>query len=456
MADPEASPPVSQPRSPAAPAMSRGGFSGEDMPAEADMYRCVHCGLCLSACPTYSETSLETESPRGRIALMKAVNEGRVGINSLVVSHWDRCLQCRACEAVCPSGVPYGRIMEMTRSQVRSQKQQSTRLRWISLLFLRAALPNPKRLRLGAHFIRAYQRIGLQSLVRKSRILRLLPGPLSHLEAQIPTFNGPFFGPSKTIYPATSPKKLTVGLLSGCVMPLMQGSTMAATVRVLTRNGCDVVVPMGQGCCGALNLHSGDLEMARRMARINIDIFLAAGVDLIVTSSAGCGSSMKEYQDLLADDPGYAEPARRFAEMTQDVTEVLVSLPFDAPKAPLNRKVTYQDPCHLVHAQRISSQPRAILNAIPGLELVEMEQSSKCCGGAGIYSAAQPELSAKILGTKMGHIAATGAGQVITANPGCMVQIEQGLRQMGTPARVLHVVDILDEAYREEESPGRS
>ena len=304
--------------------------------------------------------------------------------------------------------------------------------------------------------IRAYQWIGLQKLVRKSGILRLLPGPLSDLEAQLARFDGPFVGPTEVIYPAIFEKKLTVGLLSGCVMPLMQGSTMTATVRVLTRNGCDVVVPVGQGCCGALNLHSGDLEMARRMARINIDVFLAAGVDLIVTSSAGCGSNMKEYHDLLADDPGYAEPARRFAELTRDVTEVLVSLPFDPPKAPLNRKITYQDPCHLVHAQRIASQPRAILASIPGLELAEMEQSSMCCGGAGIYSAVQPELSAKILGTKMGHIAATGASQVITANPGCMVQIEQGLSQMGTPAKVLHIVDILDEAYREEDLQGHS
>ena len=423
---------------------------GEDMPAEADMYRCVHCGLCLSSCPTYSVLSLEPESPRGRIALMKAVNEGRTGVNPLVVSHWEKCLQCRACEAVCPSGVPYGRIMEKTRAQVLAQGQQSARLRWTSRLFLRAALPHPKRLRIGAHFVRAYQRLGLQNLVRKSQILRLVPGPLSHLEAQIPKFDGPFFGPSKVTYPARSEKKLTVGLLSGCVMPLMQGGTMAATVRVLTRNGCDVVVPVGQGCCGALNLHSGDLEMARKMARINIDIFLAAGVDQIVTSSAGCGSNMKEYHELLAEDPAYAEPARRFAEATKDITELLVSLPFDPPTAPLNRKVTYQDPCHLVHAQRISSQPRAILNAIPGLELVEMDQSSMCCGGAGIYSAVQPDLSAKILDAKMGNIAATGASQVVTANPGCMAQIEQGLLRMGIPSKVLHVVDLLDEAYQAE------
>jgi glycolate oxidase iron-sulfur subunit len=186
------------------------------------------------------------------------------------------------------------------------------------------------------------------------------------------------------------------------------------------------------------------------MARTNIDIFLAAGVDQIVTSSAGCGSNMKEYHELLAEDPGYAEPARRFAEATKDITEFLVSLPFDPPTSSLNRKITYQDPCHLVHAQRISSQPRAILNAIPGVELAEMEQSSMCCGGAGVYSAIQPDLSAKILDAKMGNIAATGASQVVTANPGCMVQIEQGLLQMGTPAKVLHIVDLLDEAYQAE------
>ena len=450
MVTPEAAQTSSQPLPITDAGIARGGFMGEDMPAEADMYRCVHCGLCLSSCPTYSVLSLEPESPRGRIALMKAVNEGRTGVNPLVVSHWEKCLQCRACEAVCPSGVPYGRIMEKTRAQVLAQGQQSARLRWTSRLFLRAALPHPKRLRMGAHFVRAYQRLGLQNLVRKSQILRLVPGPLSHLEAQIPKFDGPFFGPSEVTYPARSEKKLTVGLLSGCVMPLMQGGTMAATVRVLTRNGCDVVVPVGQGCCGALNLHSGDLEMARKMARINIDIFLAAGVDQIVTSSAGCGSNMKDYHELLAEDPAYAEPARRFAEATKDITELLVSLPFDPPTAPLNRKVTYQDPCHLVHAQRISSQPRAILNAIPGLELVEMDQSSMCCGGAGIYSAVQPDLSAKILDAKMGNIAATGASQVVTANPGCMAQIEQGLLRMGIPSKVLHVVDLLDEAYQAE------
>ena len=279
MVTPEAAQPAGQPLPLTDAGMARGGFMGEDIPAEADMYRCVHCGLCLSSCPTYSVLSLETESPRGRIALMKAVNEGRTGINSLVASHWEKCLQCRACEAVCPSGVPYGRIMEKTRAQVLAQGHQSARLRWTSRLFLRAALPYPKRLRMGARFARAYQRIGLQKLVRKSRILRLVPGPLSHLEAQIPTFDGPFFGPTEVVYPALSEKKMTVGLLSGCVMPLMQGGTMAATVRVLTRNGCDVVVPVGQGCCGALNLHSGDLDMARKMARTNIDIFLAAGVD---------------------------------------------------------------------------------------------------------------------------------------------------------------------------------
>ena len=431
-------------------AMPVSGFIGIDAPAEADMYRCVHCGLCISACPTYGELSLEAESPRGRIALMKAVNEGRLAINPRVVSHWDMCLQCRACEAVCPSGVPYGRIMANTRAQVAAQNQKPAKQRWVSRLFLRGALPHPDRLRLGARMAQIYQRTGLQMLVRGSGILGLLPGGLKGLEAQLPAFSGPFFNADGQRFKATSGTKMTVGLLSGCVMPLMQGDTMRATVRVLTRNGCDVVVPAGQGCCGALNVHAGDLEYARDMARRNIDVFLASEVDVVVSASAGCGSAMKEYDDLLKDDPRYAGPARRLAEMTKDITELLVSLPFDPPKASLHRRITYQDPCHLAHAQRITAAPRAILNAIPGIELVEMEQASRCCGGAGTYSMVQRDLSSKILATKMGNIADTQAEQVVTANPGCMMQLEQGLREAGKPGRVVHVVDLLDEAYRAE------
>ena len=423
------------------------GFSGIDVPAEADLYRCVHCGLCLSSCPTYVETALEMESPRGRLALMKAVNEGRVEITPRIVSHWEMCLQCRACEAVCPSGVPYGRIMERTRAQVRAANLQSRELRRISRFFLRAALPHPARLRFGAHLIRIYQRSGLQKLLRLTRLLHLLPGGIAGFESQLPPIGKTFFGPSATVHPAQGEKKMTVALLSGCVMPLMQGPTMDATVRVLTRNGCDVMVPPGQGCCGALNAHAGDLETTRAMARTNIDSLMAAGVERVITSSAGCGSTMKEYADLLQDDPEYSAKAVRFTEMTQDVTEFLVGLPFQPPTATVNRKITYQDPCHLAHAQRITAAPRTILNSIPGLELVEMENSSLCCGGAGIYSTVQPVLSQRLLKRKLNNINATGVQEVITANPGCMLQIEQGLKSQGTPGSVRHVVDILDEAY---------
>jgi glycolate oxidase iron-sulfur subunit len=225
---------------------------------------------------------------------------------------------------------------------------------------------------------------------------------------------------------------------------------MQAAVRVLTRNGCEVAVPVGQGCCGALNIHSGDLEYGRRMARRNIDIFLAAGVDRIVVASAGCGSTMKEYHELLKNDPQYADKARRFSQLTVDITELLASLPLDPPKTRLERRVTYQDPCHLAHAQRITVAPRAILKSIPGLELVEMEHASMCCGAAGIYSVVQPNLSRRVLASKLRNIVATGAEAVVTANPGCMLQIEQGLRMMRAPGKVYHVVDILDEAYRAE------
>ncbi len=427
------------------------GFRGIDVPAEADLYRCVHCGLCLSACPTYTHLGVETESPRGRIALMKAVHEGRLGISERVVSHWEMCLQCRACEAVCPSGVPYGRIMEYSRGQVLAQNKQGPELKRVSRWFLRAALPHPRRLRWGGYLLRAYQRWGIQPLLRATRALRLLPASLRAMERQLPVMGARFFRPTGRVHRAVGDRKLTVGLLSGCVMPLMQGSTMDAAVRTLTRNGCDVVIPTAQGCCGALNLHAGDLELGRKLARRNIDAFLAAGVDRIVTASAGCGSSMKEYQELLKDDPAYADKTRRFSDLTEDITEFLAELPLEPPRARLERRVTYQDPCHLAHAQRITRAPRAILESIPGVELVEMEQAAMCCGSAGFYSLVQPSLAGRILETKLRNVTAVEAQVVATANPGCMMQIQTGLRAQGDATPVVHVVDLLDEAYLAED-----
>ena len=426
------------------------GFAGSDAPAEADLYRCVHCGLCLSACPTYVETRLETESPRGRIALMKAVHEGRTGISDRLVSHWELCLQCRACEAVCPSGVPYGRLMEHTRAQVQDNGLESPALSRLSRLFLRAALPHNRRLKVAGHLMRLYQRSGMQGLVRRSGLLRFLPGGLATMEAQMPVMGGRFFSPRQQVFPAKGERRVTVGLLSGCVMPLMQGEAMRAAVRVLQRNGCDVAVPPAQGCCGALNLHAGDLELGRRMARRNIDAFRDAGVDVVVTASAGCGSSMKEYGDLLRDDPDYAEAAREFADNTLDITEFLAGRPLEPPKAELPWGVTMQDPCHLAHAQRITDAPRQVLRSIPGLQLTEMVESSLCCGSAGFYSLIQPEMSQRLQRRKIGNALDTGAEIIASANPGCIAQLEQGLGNAGADARVMHVVEILDAAYQRE------
>ena len=426
------------------------GFTGQDAPAEPDLYRCVHCGLCLSACPTYVETRLETESPRGRIALMKAVHEGRTGISERLVSHWELCLQCRACEAVCPSGVPYGRLMERTRAQVQDSGLQSPELNRLSRLFLRAALPHKGRLRLAGYLMRMYQRWGLQGLVRKSRMLRLAPGNLGAMEAQMPVMGDRFFASSRRVYPAQGERRATVGLLTGCVMPLMQSEAMRAAVRVLQRNGCDVVTPIDQGCCGALNLHAGDLDLGREMAKRNIDAFLRANVDVIVTASAGCGSSMKEYADLLENDHDYRATAREFSESTRDITEFLAELPQDAPKAELPWRVTMQDPCHLAHAQRITDAPRKVLRSIPGLQLAEMAESSLCCGSAGFYSLIQQDMSKRLQRRKIGNALATEAEVIASANPGCMAQLEQGLREAGSDMRVMHVAEILDAAYQRE------
>ena len=418
---------------------------------DEDLYRCVHCGLCLNVCPTYLETGLETESPRGRIALMKGVQEGRIEASKRVVSHWDLCLGCRACEAACPSGVPYGRLIEGVREEVAEQGAASWRNRLVSTVLLRGLLPRLWALRWLVRMLRWYQRLGLQSLVRRSRVLKLLPGSLDRLEGQAPTIPRRFFSASSQVYPVAGNKRMRVGLLAGCVMPLVQGPTMEAAVRVLQRNGCEVVAPPSQGCCGALNLHSGEGASARRMARRNVDAFLSAGVERVVVASAGCGSAMKEYGHLLKDDAEYSEKAKQLGDMAVDITEFLASMPLEPPRGRVGRRVTYQDACHLAHAQGISDAPRQLLESIPALELVEMEDASRCCGAAGIYTITQRSMSGRLLESKMSSVLATGAEVVATANPGCALQLEAGCRQAGSDVRVCHVVDLLDEAYQAEE-----
>jgi len=434
-----------------------------DRPADQDLSQCVHCGFCLQECPTYLQLGLETDSPRGRIHFVRALAESRVQATPALVRHLDLCLQCRACETACPSGVPFGRIMESGRAMLVEQGRVP--LAWrLRVWLLRQLFPYPKRLRALFFLLRLYQRSGFQRLLRATRLLRVLPSGLVEAESMLPDVPSRTFrlrseaGENAAGTRRARPSGRRVALLTGCVMPLLYPRTHEATVRVLARHGCQVVASAGQRCCGALNLHAGDRRTARQLARRNIDAFLAAEVEAIVVNAAGCGSTMKEYGELLEQDAQYAEKARCFSAMVQDVCEFLASLPIEPPSHPLPYCVTYQDSCHLVHAQKVRSAPRQLLRAIPGLELIELEAPDRCCGSAGIYSFAQREMSLRLLDEKMRDVAATlrpaqgdaVAGVIATANPGCMMQLEAGLRRHKLSGRVVHVIELLDEAYEAE------
>ena len=430
------------------------GFDAIDAPSQEDLYKCVHCGFCLQACPTYLKTGLETESPRGRIALMKAVSEGRLGIDADVYRHWDMCIQCRACEDVCPSGVPYGRLIEKTMVQVERRRRVSPFGRLASWLLIGKILPDQSALSGLVGILRLYQRSGLQRAVRLSRVLRLVPGNIAEMEQSIPETPDSFFAAEDQVYQAQGEPRAVVALLSGCVMPLIHGPQMRAVVRVLNRNGVEVRVPSSQMCCGAIHTHVGDIERTRELARRNVDAFLSAPADAVVTASAGCGTRMKEYADLLSDDPEYAERARELSEKVNDIHEFLFDLPIDPPKAPLDCTVTYQDACHLSHTQGVRSQPRALLQSIPGVRLAEMRNPSRCCGAGGTYTITQREMSLRLLDEKMESIGDTGAGVVATGNPGCLMQLQYGAVREGSSMEVRYVTDLLDEAYLAERTAG--
>ncbi len=410
--------------------------------------RCVHCGLCLPYCPTFSELGTEMDSPRGRIVLIKSLAEGRVALTDSVVSHLDLCLGCRACETACPSGVPYGQLIEAARAEIERQRpgHWARRLfRWANFSLL---LPRPRLLRLAASALRAYQVSGLQRLARGVGLTRLLPGPLGDWEPLLPEVppakdRAPL--PERT--PPVPPRRAIAGLLTGCIQQAAFGPQNRATARVLALNGAEVVAPREQGCCGALHAHGGEHETALDLARQTIGLFEAAGVDVVIVNTSGCGAHMKGYGALLADDPRWAERARRFAARVRDVAEFLAEAPLRGPLRPVARTVTYHDPCHVVHGQKIRKEPRALLGQVPGLRVVELRESDWCCGSAGTYNLTQPEMATRLLERKVRHIRATGAECVVTANPGCIIQIAHGLRGAGAPVEVVHLVDVLDQAY---------
>lgn len=445
------------------------GFSDKDRPSSDVINTCVHCGLCLPTCPTYRVTGLEMSSPRGRIYLMKGVSEGTISLASDVFqAQMGQCLNCRACEAVCPSGVLYGPILEASRAQVEQARaaalsapdgspytavkpagaaERAMRAFVFGRLFKNMAL-----FRAFSNSLKLYQRTGLQSLARGLGVLKFLG--LADSEGMLPRISERFTVPSGQVFPAEGQRTHRVAMLAGCIMGTAFDHVHQATIRVLQKNGCDVVLPANQGCCGALHTHGGDLDGGRELARANIMAFEAAGLadmDAIIVNAAGCGSTLKEYGHLLHDDPAWRERGERFSRKVKDVHEFLASIELNrAALKPLNVTVTYQEPCHLAHAQRITAQPRKLLQAIPGLTLREMPESALCCGSAGIYNVTQPEMAAQLGARKIDNALSTQAEVIATANPGCALQLAAELRKRpdGRSVKVKYIVELLDEAYR--------
>ena len=435
-----AHPTIDAPSRPAAP-LSLHGLSVEGV------NQCVHCGLCLAYCPTFSELGTEMDSPRGRIFMIKSLAEGRMTLSDSVVSHLSLCLDCRACETVCPAGVPYGRLIEAAKAEIEHARPGSVPRRIFRWLNFGLLLGHPTMLRAAVAGLRVYQVSGLQRLIRASGLARLLPGTLPAWERLLPVI--PPAAERRPLPPriaAEGERRGRVALLEGCIQSVVFGAHNRATARALARNGWEVVVPRGQGCCGALNAHGGDHDRAVELAKRTIDAFETAQADAIVVNTSGCGAHMKAFGTLLAGDPKYAARAERFARVVQDIAELLAREPLRGPLAPVPMTVAYHDPCHVVHGQKIRTQPRSLLAQIPDLKLVELKESDWCCGSAGIYNLTQPEMAERLLQRKVNHIIETGAQAVVTANPGCILQIQQGLRARGREVKVLHLVEVLDKA----------
>ena len=424
--------------------------------------QCMHCGLCLPTCPTYDATKVERNSPRGRISLMRAIADGQLEATRTFADEMYFCLGCLACQTACPAGVNYAELFEHARAEAeQSGALNSPKRSLIRGFTLRWLFMDLRRLRLVSRVLRLYQRLGVQSFVRRSGILKLFPQRLRELEAMTPEIQARFSAELIAhVTPATGPKKFRVAMLTGCAQDPIFSDVNRDTVEVLTRNGCEVVTPPAQSCCGSLHAHNGEWALAQELARRNIDQFPPAEFDAIITNAGGCGSHLKHFGKLLADDPAYRDRAKLWDAKVKDIHEWLdetglESLPSlgKADRQVCPTIVTYHDSCHLCHGQKITAQPRQLLRAIPGLKLVDLPESSWCCGSAGVYNLTQPAMANDLLRRKLGHIKSTGAQVVATANPGCLLQIVNGARAEGIPLRIVHPVTLLAEAYRGESTP---
>ncbi len=420
-----------------------------DSPSNAilmNLEACIHCGMCLPACPTYEATGSEAESPRGRLYLMKELMQGMLE-GSDVQPHLDQCLACHACETACPSAVQYGQILLDTREQLAGQKHSPARA--LKRLIFKHILPrHGLLLALGAG-LRFYQRSGIQKRIRVSGLLeglsRISGIDLAAQDALLPTI------PNHHALPASSASGgERVALLVGCVMDIFYNPVHWDTATALKANGYEIVVPP-QTCCGALAHHAGETDITRDLARRNIDSFLSGKIDWIAVNSAGCGSTMKDYPHLLAEDPMYADKARLFSDKVVDVMELLAKKPLKAMRQPIEATVTYHPACHLYHVQKVKTQPLTVLSQIPGLKFIELPQAETCCGSAGLFNVEHPALSAGILDVKMQAVTSVcqrGASELITGNPGCMLQIEKGVQDAGLSMRVRHPISVVADAYR--------
>jgi glycolate oxidase iron-sulfur subunit len=412
--------------------------------------QCMHCGLCLPTCPTYDATKMERNSPRGRIALMRSIADGKLEPTRTFAEEMYFCLGCLACMTACPAGVNYAELFEHARAEAErakvldNPKRSLIRKFTIGWLFM-----DLRRLRALGWLMRLYQQIGLQTLVRRSGVMKLFPKRLQELEAMTPTVQ-PRFSASliAPITAAKSERKYRVAVLTGCAQDLVFSDVNRDTVEVLSRNGCEVVTPKAQNCCGSLHAHNGEWELAKVLARRNIDQFPPEEFDAIITNAAGCGSHLKHYATLLADDPAYSVRAEAWDRKVQDIHEWLAKIGIEPAGQGSEQVVTYHEACHLCHGQKITAQPRQVLNAIRGLKLVELPESTWCCGSAGIYNLIQPEMANQLLDRKIDKIRTTGARTVATGNPGCLLQVLNGAQKHGLNLRVAHPITLLAEAYR--------